>query len=391
MTDAAPSASVVREPGAATVRVERARLATLVTVWLAAGTGLSLAALGLLREPARSWVLVGAVGLLALAATLAAALYAALTPWLPRETHRTLMAAHAAAAVLSLVLVGPVATGEWQTWAWVGGTLAGTAPVLLGRRPARIAIAASVLAAVAIAALGDGSVAVAALIVASVGLTAASMCLLPARLWTLLSEAQAGREAQGRLAAADERLRFARDVHDVLGHRLTVIALQGELAARLARVDAARAAEAATEVQRLAQSALTEVRQAVHGYRAVDLRDQLAAIELIMRSSGVRCTVSQPSTTLPTEVAGVLAAVVREASTNVLRHSRAEWCTIKLTNEHGHARLVVSNDGTRPGAADPRSSGLLGVRERLAAAGGTLDVRQDAGVFSLQATIALST
>lgn len=391
MNDAARPASATRERAGGDLRIGRARVATLITVWVAAATGLALAAIGLFREPAGSWVALGAVGLFALAATLAAALYAAVTPWLARATHRRLMAAYAAAAVASLGLVAPVAAGGWQTWAWIGGTIAGTAPVLLGRRPAWIAIAATVLAAVVVAALGDGSVPLAALIVASVGLTVASMCLLPTRLWALLAEAEAGRDAQARLAAADERLRFARDVHDVLGHSLTVIALQGELAARLARVDADRAADAAGEVQKLAQSALTEVRQAVHGYRAVDLRDQLAAIERIMRSSGVRCTVSQPSTALPTEVAGVLAAVAREASTNVLRHSRAEWCTIELTNGDGRVRLVVANDGTRPGAADPRSSGLVGMRERLAAVGGTLDVRQDDGMFTLEATIALPT
>ncbi|GAB3935913.1 hypothetical protein GCM10027614_11570 [Micromonospora vulcania] len=104
--------------------------------------------------------------------------------------------------------------------------------------------------------------------------------------WDLLLEARQGQAARARLAAAEERLRFARDVHDVLGHSLTVIALKAELAARLAPVDPERAGREATEVQRLASSALDEVRATVHGYRAVDLGEQLTAVAGVLRSCG---------------------------------------------------------------------------------------------------------
>jgi len=209
-------------------------------------------------------------------------------------------------------------------------------------------------------------------IAVSLGLTVAGMCALPAWLWDLLVQAQA------RLAATEERLRFARDVHDLLGHNLSVIALKAELAARLAPVDAERAGVQAAEVQRLATSALAEMRETVHGYRAVDLRDQLTAVEQVLRSSGVHCTVTHPTGELPPEIATQLAPVLREASTNVLRHSRAGWCTIEISRQGNEVRMVVANDGSGGTRPDRYSFGLRGLADRLADAG---------GVFTLEATV----
>lgn len=176
----------------------------------------------------------------------------------------------------------------------------------------------------------------------------------------------------------------------MLGHSLTVIALKGELGARLAHVDAERAAEEASDVRRLATTALAEVRQAVDGYRAVDLHDQLDGIERIMRSCGVRCSVTQPTEELPAQTATVLAAVLREASTSVLRHSRARWCKVEITRYGDEVRLSVANDGAHAAVPDRTSSGLRGLAERLAAAGGTLATREADGVFTLKAAMAVA-
>ncbi|MBF9135452.1 hypothetical protein I0C86_42120 [Plantactinospora sp. S1510] len=155
----------------------------------------------------------------------------------------------------------------------------------------------------------------------------------------------------------------------------------------LAPVDAARAGREAAEVQRLALSALTEVREAVHGCRTVDLRDQLTATAQVLRSSGVRCTVDQPDEEVPLEAASQLVPVLREASTNLLRHSRANWCRIELRRDGGRIRMTVSNDGVGPAEPDRHSFGLRGLAERLTDADGTLRTTHDDGVFTVEATV----
>jgi two-component system sensor histidine kinase DesK len=192
------------------------------------------------------------------------------------------------------------------------------------------------------------------------------------------------------LAAGEERLRFARDVHDLLGHSLSVIALKAELAQRLVSVDQNRAEQEAAAVRAIAATALTELREVVHGYRRVDLRAQLAAIEQVLRSSGVRCTVTAPAEELPEQVAVPLAAVLREASTNLLRHSAATWCTIDITVRPPESRetmMTVVNDGAGPAAPDGHSSGLRGLAERLAETGGTVRTRVADGRFTLEAVV----
>jgi two-component system, NarL family, sensor histidine kinase DesK len=164
---------------------------------------------------------------------------------------------------------------------------------------------------------------------------------------------------------------WSSDVHDLLGHDLSVIALKAEPAERLAPVDPERTGEQAAEIQRLAASALVRVRQAVHGYRAVDLRDQLSAVEHVLRSAGVHCVVRLPGPDLPGE-ASHLVPVLREATTNVLRHSRAQHCTIDVAATPGEVRMVVTNDGVAERAPDPYSHGLRGLSDRLAEVGGTV-------------------
>jgi two-component system sensor histidine kinase DesK len=176
-------------------------------------------------------------------------------------------------------------------------------------------------------------------------------------------------------------------VHDLLGHNLTVIALKAELAARLVPADPETAQSEAAQIQRLATSALSDVREAVHGYRAVDLTRELSAVQQVLRSSGIRCTVQEPPEQLSGAVATQLAAVLREATTNILRHSRASWCTITIANRPDQVRLTVSNDGATGQGSDPRSYGLRGLADRLDEAGGSVRVERDGTVFTLEATV----
>jgi two-component system, NarL family, sensor histidine kinase DesK len=289
-------------------------------------------------------------------------------------------------------LVAPVGSrgvDGWETWAWLGASVIGSAPLLM---PAAAAAAVVLLTAglsAAIATWTGGSPGAYLLIAIGIGISTLAVHGLPVVLWDLVLEARDGREARARLAATEERLRFARDVHDLLGHHLSVIALKAELAERLAAVDAARAEREAGEIRALASAALAEMREVVHGYRAVDLDAQLDAIAQVLRSSGVRCTVSGDVGELPTAVAAGLAATVREASTNVLRHSRARWCTIEVVRGADEVRLSVANDGAGDARPDAHSSGLSGLSDRLAESGGRLRTTVAGGVFTLDAVLPL--
>ncbi|MEU7172499.1 MULTISPECIES: sensor histidine kinase [Micromonospora] len=369
-------------------RLRRARRVTLLSLATNVWTTVLLPVVGLTREPDPVRVALGAAGLLAFTAAQIAVLHAAVTPWLPLPARRRRHAALTVAALLSLPLLGPVAAGSWPTWAWLGASLVGMVPLLF--RPVVAAVAAAGVLAVSAAVTWStgGPVPTALLVTGAVGAGIAALTWVQVWFWDLLVEARQGQAAQARLAAAEERLRFARDVHDLLGHDLTVIALKAELAERLAPRDAGRAAREAAEARRLAGSALTRVRAAVHGYRAVDLVEQAAAVGEVLRSSGVRTTVVPPDGEVPAPIAADLAAVLREAGTNVLRHSRAGWCRIEITRTDGVVTLTVRNDGVRDdGGPDRLSGGLRGLADRLAPAGGRVRAHAADGVFSLVATV----
>ncbi|MER7893876.1 histidine kinase [Micromonospora sp. NPDC094482] len=368
-------------------RLRRARMATLLSLATGIWASLLLPLVGITRESDPTRATLGAVGVAVFAASQAAVLYAAVTPWLADRWRRLSQVGLAVVAVLSIPLVGAVAAGGWPTWAWLGASLIGMAPLVVRLPGALVVATVTLVAAVGVAVWTGGSIWRFLVVAGGVGTGVAAVNWLQVWFWDLLVEARAGQAAQARLAAAEERLRFARDVHDVLGHSLTVIALKAELAARLAPVDAERAGREAAEVQRLAAAALSEVRETVHGYRAVDLGDQLAAVAGVLRSCGVRCTVLPPPAELPAAAASDLAAVLREAGTNVLRHSRAGWCRIEIVREGDLARMTVTNDGAGDHGPDGHSNGLRGLTDRLGAAGGRLRVRRAEDVFTLEATV----
>ncbi|MFD0204638.1 MULTISPECIES: sensor histidine kinase [Saccharothrix] len=355
--------------------MRRARVLTLVSLGVAWSTSLVGPGVGVLLERRPAWVVAGLVGVVLFSAAHAGVLHASMTPGSARSRWHL---AFLVASLLSVPLLAPVAVGRWDTWAWVGAALVGTAPVVMRRR-----WWVAVPVAVAVAVVVSPEPLRALVIAGGVGLGLALMHVLPVWLWDLVVQAQRGREARARLAVIEERLRFARDVHDVLGHRLTVIALKAELASRLATVDGERAGAEADGVRELAASALAELRETVHGYRTVEPAEQASAIEQVLTSAGVRCTVSVPAR-LPAS-ARELSWALREAGTNVLRHSRARWCTIDVVVGADEVRLTVANDGAAgvPG----HGSGLSGLAERLERVGGTVRTGEEGGVFTLVATV----
>jgi two-component system sensor histidine kinase DesK len=376
-------------------RLGRARAAVLGSLAVSVASTVIWPGIAVLRFEARPlWQVLGGAGILALAATQAAALYAAATPGLAGRTRRRYVVAFLVAALVSVPLAAPVATqGEegWDTWAWLGAAVVGSVPLLMRAAPAAVTAALATGLSAAVGAVTGGSPLTFALITAGIGGSLLAIHGLPVVLWHLVLEARDGREARARLAITEERLRFARDVHDLLGHHLSVIALKAELAQRLAAVDPERAGREAGEVRELAAAALAEMREVVHGYRAVDLAAQLDAVARVLGSSGVRCTVTGDAGPLPEAVATGLAATVREAGTNVLRHSRATWCRIDLVRGVDEVRLTVANDGAGEARRDAYSSGLQGLSDRLAASAGRLRTDVVDGVFTLEAVVPVPT
>ncbi|TDQ55079.1 sensor histidine kinase [Actinorugispora endophytica] len=207
-------------------------------------------------------------------------------------------------------------------------------------------------------------------------------------LWEIAHEAVLAREAQARLAVSEERLRFARDMHDLVGHSLSGIAVKSELAARLAARDPERAAAEMASVQQVARDALREVRAAVSGYRDVDLAAEIASVRSVLTAVGARTTVAGEHVALPPDLRTLTAWVIREAATNVLRHSSARRCDITLTEQDRALVVEVYNDGVSSGADSRFGNGLTGLAERAAGAGGALSAAAtDDGGFLLRAVL----
>ncbi|MFF3612289.1 sensor histidine kinase [Streptomyces sp. NPDC002580] len=365
-------------------------------------------------SPARSWslfLLVCAHSVLCGVAASRALDWARGTREQPRRTLLTLVVGTAVIAVLGVVLSGspwrPVDDGEFLVASslFVGVTSFGTGTLALGTRDKR-RMAYAVLGA----AVGGGAVSLplgfsgpAALITAVLILLTAGFLTFTAAfsVWLLnaVFELDEARETRARLAVAEERLRFGRDLHDVMGRNLAVIALKSELAVQLARRGRSEAVDQMTEVQRIARESQREVREVVRGYRDADLTTELAGAQGVLTAAGIECAITGTATGLPAPVQSALGWVVREATTNVLRHGDPGRCALSLRVNGERVTLTVENDGVPDGAGQTlspaggsgqgRGSGLAGLRERLGEVDGVLRAGASGGVFRLTAEIPL--
>jgi two-component system, NarL family, sensor histidine kinase DesK len=194
-------------------------------------------------------------------------------------------------------------------------------------------------------------------------------------------------------AVAEERLRFARDLHDLLGHTLSVIVVKAEVIRRLTERDPAGAAAAARDIEQIGRTALTEVREAVTGYRDRPFAAELDGARGALADAGIEVTVEAVGTPLPAEADSLFGWAVREGATNVIRHSKARHCAIVVRRTADAAVLEIHDDGVGgfpAGNGFPAGAGhgLRGLSERLAAAGGSLraDTAPEGG-FRLVATL----
>jgi two-component system sensor histidine kinase DesK len=178
-------------------------------------------------------------------------------------------------------------------------------------------------------------------------------------------------ERAEQLAKIAERERIARDMHDLLGHTLSVIVLKSELASKLADRDPGRAAAEIRDVEQISRNALAEVRRAIHGYRGERFLDELASARTALAAASVRLTENVTPCALGADEERALALGLREAVTNVVRHAGATECRISLAPENGAVRLTVEDDGI--GGELVEGAGLAGMRARLAEVDGAVE------------------
>jgi two-component system sensor histidine kinase DesK len=214
-----------------------------------------------------------------------------------------------------------------------------------------------------------------------------SISLMMAAFANTLAGMNQLRRTQDRLeamAAERERGRMARDIHDILGHSLTVITVKSELAGRLIDADPARAKAEVDDIEQLARGALADVRATVAGARGVTLSGELATARAALDAAGIAADLPRATDAVPPARRELAAWIVREGVTNVLRHSGADRCAVRL----GEREIEVADDGCGPAATGTSSTGLAGLRERVEAVGGRMSIgRSDLGGFSLKVVL----
>jgi two-component system sensor histidine kinase DesK len=276
--------------------------------------------------------------------------------------QRRLVIVGLAAVLITLILILDT---EWLVFFFHLSVASG---LMLPRREAYAAVAGLAITASALGIPSDLGFFV--LPTAAIGLWAIAF----AGQVAAVEELQAAREELAKRAVAEERLRFARDLHDLLGHSLSLIALKSELAGRLLPGAPGRAAKEIREAEEVARRALREVREAVAGYRQPSLIEELHGAVEMLEAAGIACRIEDRVGLLPKSVESMLAWAVREGVTNVIRHSRAHQCDIRLVREDGVAVAEVSDDGRGQSRAGDGAggSGLSGLAERVAGVEGAL-------------------
>jgi two-component system sensor histidine kinase DesK len=329
------------------------------------------------RSPART-AAIGAV------VCVFVALYLALVPparFLARRGERTVRVALLVLAVLAVI---PLALGAPQSFVLLFAYVVAAAGVTL---PSWAAVAATCAGAAAgglwLWADGATSATTASYVVAIV-----AVGWLMAAIGSLMRAYSHLRRAQSdlaRMAVAEERLRIAGDLHDLLGHTLSVITLKGELAGRMVKADPERAEAELDDIQRVSREALAEVREAVQGYRRMSIADALDGARAALATAGIECRVENSADGLGADVEDVLAWTVREATTNVLRHSRARECAITLTSGPDGVVLRVDDDGAAAAGVPAASAGLAGIAQRADRLHGSLEAGpRPGGGFGLE-------
>jgi two-component system sensor histidine kinase DesK len=275
--------------------------------------------------------------------------------------------------------------GDGGYFLWVFGSMA-TANVLPQGRLALGGVAVVTVAAMVASWGADPTT------IGSVGFAtfvSGFVILVLRRLFGTIKQLRKAREELAVAAVAAERLRFSRDLHDLLGHSLSLIVVKAEVVRRLADRDPGAAAREAADIEAVGRQALVEVREAVTGYRQRPLADELDGARTALAGAGIEPTVRLSAGPLDARSDALLGWAVREGTTNAIRHSGATRCAIDIRRDGDLVVLTVTDDGTGPAGDDGGGTGLRGLAERLADAGGTVTAghREDARGFRLAVTV----
>jgi two-component system sensor histidine kinase DesK len=360
------------------------RLARVVVTTVFGGLCLvaTLNILEVTRSPARVLLAFAAMG-----ALLTVQLF-----FLTERARRLGMAARIAiVAVQALVGFLPfLAFG--QSWVGMPGFVAGGALLML---PWPYSIATFVLAVLATGGIQAGlhpSVLLVAYTTVSTVLTGLIVYGL-SRMSILVGELHETRAEIARLAVFKERLRFARDLHDLLGYSLSAVTLKSELTRRLVGKNPERALVELEEIREISRQALADVRMLASGYRDMSLEDEARSARSVLVAADITVTMDIAHPPLPRQLSTVLATVLREGVTNLLQHSKAENCRVVVAEQGGRVRMTIANDGASERPAEPSPHGGSGIRNlssRASAIGGSLStVLREDGWFQLCAELPL--
>lgn len=301
------------------------------------------------------------------------------TPWIRWAGIGVLSLVWLFAVVAARVGDEPAAAA-WRVAA-IGALCAGClCSVQLTRHRWWITVAAGVVTGLLVAQPGQAPTTV----VAGVASAVTMVGVLVLVLWSLriVDELEHAKDVEGALQLAQERLRFSRDLHDVVGRNFSAIAVKSELAAQLSRAGAHHRAETEMlEVKQVAVGSMEEMRSLVRGYRDIDLVQEVEGARSLLAAAGVRLQIEGDPELTPARLHHVAAWVVREGTTNIVRHSRARTATLAF----GRAGMSLENDGVLPSAGLSTTSGLAGLAERLAAVDAVLTAEAEGATFRLTA------
>ena len=276
----------------------------------------------------------------------------------------------------TLVVICSLAYGSSWLWLFIG--VSAIAGVLLPMRSAFVAIVVLTLLPLVLSLKLFGGftsvdwwwVIALMLLVRGLGLDMIGV----ARLGNAIRELHTARRELARLAVIEERERLARDLHDLLGQTLSVITLKSELARGLATEDPERCVQELADIEQVSRQMLREVRRTVAGYRQPTVETELEGARQLLDAAGIEYVVEQTIENLPPALDAVLAWTIREGVTNVIRHSHARHCQIRLDRHHGMAEALLLNDGELPeDQQDSWGNGLSNLVERVVALGGTIE------------------
>src|ERR1017187_1199692 len=380
-----PEDSAVRDPGsvapapAATGEVSGIRVARLTL--LAALSGyIAVVAIEMVTSPPRSQGHSLGVGFPALAALFTLQLFnssAAAGRW-PAWRRWGMLAAQAAATYRPLIVIG-------ETWMGIAGFLAGSVLLLVPGRAAGV-LYTGVVASMAGLSVAFGLSAYSVVYVTVSTIAVGLFVFGLSRLSQVISYVHAARDELAQLAVVRERVRFSRDLHDLLGYSLSAITLKAELARRLVSADPGRSRDEIAELIDIARQALADVRTVSSGYRNISLNKEAAAVASLLTTVGIDARVEICCGPLDEPVDTVLATVVRESVNNMLRHSDVRACSIEVRQEGDVIVLRMLNDGVRGNAATGRpGGGLENLAARLENIGGRLTVTTHEDQFDLLA------